>query len=67
MPPTSAAQAEKWKNHAVKQIKRFAHSKKTVEIQTYMEQHFRIGGGFALDRPVSVFGVVSDRIKCFSK
>jgi hypothetical protein len=32
MPPTSAAQAEKWKNHDVKQIKRFAHSKKTVEI-----------------------------------
>jgi hypothetical protein len=48
MPLISAAQAEKWKNHAVKQIKKFAHSEKTVEIQAYMEQHFRIGGGFAL-------------------
>jgi hypothetical protein len=45
MPPTSAAQAEKWKNQAVKQIKRSAHSKKTVEIQAEVEQHFRIGGG----------------------
>jgi hypothetical protein len=51
MPPRSAAQAEKWKNHDVKQIKRFAHFKKTMEIQAYVEQHFRIGGGFALGRP----------------
>jgi hypothetical protein len=67
MPPTSAAQAEKWKNHAVKQIKRFAHFKKTVEIQAYVEQHFRIGGGFALGRPVSVFSLISDGINDFSK
>jgi hypothetical protein len=62
-----SAQDKKWKNHAVKQIKRFAHSKKTVEIQTYVEQHFRIGGEFALGQPVSVFGLISDRIKYFSK
>jgi hypothetical protein len=67
MPLTSAAQAEKWKNHAVKQIKRFAHSEKTVEIQVYVEQHFRIGGGSALSWPVSVFGLISDGIKYFSK
>jgi hypothetical protein len=67
MPPTSAVQAEKWKNYVVKQIKRFAHSKKTVEIQVYVEQHFRIGGGFALGRPVSVFGLISKGIKYFSK
>jgi hypothetical protein len=60
-------QAEKWKNHAVKQIKRFANFKNFVEIQTYVEQHFRIGGGFALGSPVSVFGLISDEIKCFSK
>jgi hypothetical protein len=60
-------QAEKWKNHAAKQIKRFAHPKKTVEIQASVEQHFRIIGGLALDRPVSVFGLVSDGIKYFSK
>jgi hypothetical protein len=51
----------------VEQSKRFAHSKKTVEIQAYVEQHFRIGGGFALDRPVSVFGLTRDGIKYFSK
>jgi hypothetical protein len=61
------AQAEKWKNHAVKQIKRLAHSKKTMEIQTYAEQHSQIGGGFTLSRPVSVFGLISDGIKYFSK
>jgi hypothetical protein len=48
MPRIFALQAEKWKNHAVKQIKRFAYSMKTVEIQAYVEQHFRIGGRFAL-------------------
>jgi hypothetical protein len=67
MPPIPAAQAEKWKNHAVKQIKRFAHSKETVEIQAYVEQHFRIGDGFALGRPVSVLGLISDGITYFSK
>jgi hypothetical protein len=67
MHPASAAQAEKWKNHAVNQINRFAHSKKTVEIQAYVEQHFRIGGGFALGRPVLVFGLISDGINFFSK
>jgi hypothetical protein len=60
-------QAEKWKNHAVKQIKRFAPSKKTVEIHAYVEQHFRIGGGFALGRPASVLGLIPDEIKHFSK
>jgi hypothetical protein len=55
------------KKHAAKQIKRFAHSKKTVEIQVDVEQHFRIGGGFAFGRPVSVFGLISDGIKYFSK
>jgi hypothetical protein len=49
------------------QIKRFAHSKKTAGIQAYGEQHFRIGGGFALNRPVSIFGLISDGIKYFSK
>jgi hypothetical protein len=44
MPLTSATQAEKWKNHAVKPIKRFAHSKKSVEVQADVERHFRIGG-----------------------
>jgi hypothetical protein len=54
-------------NDAVKQIKRFAHSKKIVELQAYVEQHFRIGGGFALSRPVSVFGLICDGIKYFSE
>jgi hypothetical protein len=67
VPSTSAAQAEKWKNHIVKQTKRVAHSKKIVEIQAYVEQHFRIGGGFALGGPVSVFGLISDGIEYFSK
>jgi hypothetical protein len=49
------------------QIKRFGHSKKTVEIQAYVEEHFGIGGGFALGRPVSVFGLLRDGIKYFSK
>jgi hypothetical protein len=51
-------QDEKWKNHAVKQIKRFAQSKKTVDIQASVGQNFRIGGEFALGRPVSVFGLI---------
>jgi hypothetical protein len=67
MSPISTAQAEKWKNHAVKQIKRFAHSKKTLEIQASVEQHFRIRGGFALGRPVSVFDLISDGIQYLSK
>jgi hypothetical protein len=61
------AQAEKWKNHAVKQIKKFAHCKKTMEIRAYVEQHFRIGDGFTLGRPVSAFGLISDGIQYFSK
>jgi hypothetical protein len=31
-----SAHAEKWKSHAVKQVKRFAHCKMTVEIQAYV-------------------------------
>jgi hypothetical protein len=62
-----SAQDEKWKNHAVKQIERFTHSKKAAKIRADMEQHFRIGGGFALGWPVSVFGLISDGIKYFSK
>jgi hypothetical protein len=57
-----SAQAQKWKNHAMKQIKIVADFKKTVEIQVYVEQHFRIGGGFALDRLVSVFALIRDGI-----
>jgi hypothetical protein len=38
-----------------------------VEIQAYVEQHFGIGGDFFLGRPVSVFGLISDGIKYFSK
>jgi hypothetical protein len=62
-----SAQGEKWKNHAVKQIKRFAHSMKTVEIQAYVDQYFRIGSGFALGRRVSAFGLIRDGIQYFSK
>jgi hypothetical protein len=51
----------------VKQIKRFAHSKNPAEIQAYVKQDFWIGGGFALGRPVSVFGLISDGIKYVSK
>jgi hypothetical protein len=46
----------------MKQIKRFAHSKKTVEIQARVRQHLRIGGRFALGRQVSVFGLISNGI-----
>jgi hypothetical protein len=63
----SAAQAEKWKNHVVKQVKRFAYTKKTGEIQAYVNQHFWIGGGFPLGRPVSLFSLISNGIKYFSK
>jgi hypothetical protein len=55
------------KNHAVKQIKRFARSNKAVEIQAYVERYFRIGGGFALGRQVSAFGLISDALRYFSK
>jgi hypothetical protein len=51
----------------VKQIKRFAHSKQIVEIQAYVAQHFRIGGGFLLGRPLSLFGLIRDGIQYFSK
>jgi hypothetical protein len=44
-----------------------AHSKKTVDVQAYVKQHFRIRGGFALGRPVSVFGLINDGIQYFSK
>jgi hypothetical protein len=67
MPRISAAQAEKWKKQVVKQIKRFAYSKKTVEIQAYMDQHFRIGGRFDVGRPVLVFGLISNEIQYLSK
>jgi hypothetical protein len=67
MPLTSAWQDEKWKNHAVKQIQRFGHSKKTVEIQAHVEQHFQIGRRLALGCLASVFGLISDEIKYFSE
>jgi hypothetical protein len=44
-----------------------AHSKKTVEIQDSVERHFRIGGRFAVSRPVSGFGLINDGIKYFSQ
>jgi hypothetical protein len=51
---------------AVKDIKRFSHSRKTKEIEGYVRERFRLGTEFALGRPVSLFGLVSDGIIHFS-
>jgi hypothetical protein len=64
--PASSEQVAKWQAHAVKQIKRFSYSRKTAEIKEYVERHFEIRNGFALGRPVSLFGLVSDGIALFA-
>jgi hypothetical protein len=51
----------------VKQIKRFSHWRKTEEIEQYVHEHFTIGPDFAIDRPVSLFRLVSDGIARFPK
>jgi hypothetical protein len=52
---------------AVSQIKRFSHSRKTMEIEAYVHNHFVIGNEFALGRPISVFRLISDGIAHFSQ
>jgi hypothetical protein len=62
----SSEQVAEWQAHAVQQIKQFSYSKKTAEISEYVERHFEIRNGFALGRPVSLFGLISDGIALFT-
>jgi hypothetical protein len=57
----------KWRRHAVKQIKRFSFSRKTAEIEAYVDSHFRVGKAFVFGRPVSLFGLISDGIAQFTR
>jgi hypothetical protein len=52
---------------AVRQIKRLSHCRKTMEIEAYVQNHFVIEDEFALGRPISVFGLISDGIAQFSQ
>jgi hypothetical protein len=51
----------------VRQIKRFSHSRKTMEIKAYVQNHFVIGDEFSLGRLISVFRLISDGIAHFSQ
>jgi hypothetical protein len=48
---------------AMRNIRRFSHSKKKEEIRQFVENHFAIGQEFALGLPISVFDLISDRIR----
>jgi hypothetical protein len=52
---------------AVRQIKRFSHSRKKMEIEAYIQNYFVTGDEFALGRLISVFRPISDRIAHFSQ
>jgi hypothetical protein len=52
---------------AVRQIKWFSHSRKTMEIEASVQNHFVIGDEFALGRPISVFRLIGSRIGHFSQ
>jgi hypothetical protein len=62
-PPNPA----KLQAQAVRQIKRFSYSRKTMEIEAYVQNHFVIGNEFSLGRPISVFRLISDGIAHFSQ
>jgi hypothetical protein len=54
------------KNLAVKNIKRFSHSKQKKEIIAYVQANFHIGDTFLLGQPVSVYQLISTGISLFS-
>jgi hypothetical protein len=64
--PFSLEQDAKWRNYAVKEIKRFSFSRKTAEIVAYVDLHFQVGNAFVLGRPVLLFGLISDGIAQFT-
>ena len=65
--PFSDEQRMSWEDHAVRQIKRFSHSRKTREIRAFVQENFEVGTSFALGLPVSLFGVISEGISQFSQ
>jgi hypothetical protein len=52
---------------AVRNIKRFSHSKRKEEIRQFVEGSFVIGTEFALELPISVLDLISDGIRHFSQ
>jgi hypothetical protein len=52
---------------AMRNIRRFSHSKKKEEIKQFVESHFVIGRGFVLGLPISVLDLISDGIRHFSQ
>jgi hypothetical protein len=54
------------KDVAMRNIRRFSHSKKK-EIKQFVQSHFAIGREFALGLPISVLDLISDGIRHFNQ
>jgi hypothetical protein len=55
------------KELAMRNIRRFLHSKNKEEIKQFVESHFAIGREFALGLSISVLDLISDGIRHFSQ
>jgi hypothetical protein len=55
----------RFKNVAVKNIKRFSRARNSEEIKRNAEQNFVSGGEFALGSPITVLNMISSGIRHF--
>jgi hypothetical protein len=67
VPDESPAHIAYLKELAIRNMKRFSHSKGKSEIQKYVDQNLKVDGGFALGLPISVLNLISEGIRSFSK
>jgi hypothetical protein len=65
VPHEAAAHITDLKDLAIRNIKRFSPPRSKSEIQTYMDQSFKVDGDFALGLPISILNPISEGI-CFS-
>jgi hypothetical protein len=55
------------KDVAMRNIRRFSHSKKKEELKQFVESHFAIGSESTFGLPISVLDLISDGIRHFSQ
>jgi hypothetical protein len=67
VPDESPAHITCLKELAIRNIKRFSHSKGKSAIQKYVDHNFKVDVGFALGLPISVLNLISEAIRSFSK
>jgi hypothetical protein len=67
VPDESPARIAYIKELAIRNMKRFSHSKGNSEIQKDVDHNFKVDGGFALGLPISVLNLTSEGIRFFRK